>query len=93
MSEVYPCSIQLCENCENTIILTCKHFNDHRHLLLDDILVGEAGVTAEISSRVVEQDVREVQISVYSHGYPAVLPHRLHCGESCLNGPVERSRI
>lgn len=76
-----------------TIILTCKHFNNHRHLLLDDIFVGEAGVTAVVSRRVIEQDVREVQISIYSHGYPAVLPHRLHGGESCLNGPVERSRI
>lgn len=76
-----------------TTALTCKHFNDDGHLLLDDVLVREAGIAAVIGSRVVEQDVREVQISVHSHGHPAVLPHRLHGGERRLNGPVERSRI
>lgn len=80
-------------NCEGTFVLTCKHFNNHRHLLLDDVLVGETGVAAVISGRVIKQDVREVQISVDSHGNSTVLPYSLCGGESCLNRPVERSRI
>lgn len=74
-------------------LLTCKHLNDHRHLLLNDIPIREASITAVISSRVINQHIREIQISIDSHGNPAVLPYRLHGGESCLNGPVERSRI
>ena len=76
-----------------TVILTGNNFNNNGHLLLDDVSVWEACITAVINSRVVEQDVREVQISVNSHGYPAVRPHGLHGGGSRLDGPVERSRI
>lgn len=77
-------------HCEHAVILTRQHLNHHWHLLLDDVLVGEAGITAVIGSRVIELDVREIQISVYSHGYPAVRPHRVHGGDSCLNRPVKR---
>lgn len=75
------------------ITLTSKNFDHHRHLLLYYILVREAGIAAVISGRVIEQDVREVQVSIPTHGNPAVLPHRLHGGECCLNRPVERTRI
>ena len=77
----------------DTAILTCKHFNNHGHLLLDDVLVRETGITAEITDRVIEQHVREVQVSVDPHGNPAVLPHSLRGGESRLDRPVERSRV
>ena len=81
------------EHADHTIILTRQHFNNHGHLLLDDVLVGETGVTAVISGWVIEQDVREVEVSVDSHGNPAVLPHSLHGGERRLDGPAERSRV
>lgn len=77
----------------HTITPTGENFNNHGHLLLNDIPVGEASVAAVVSHRVVEVDVGEVQVSVHAHGHPAVLSHRLHGGESRLDWPVERSGI
>lgn len=72
---------------------TCENLDHHWHLLLNDVPVGEASVAAVIGGGVVVEDVREVQVSVHTHGHPAVLPHRLHGGESRLDRPVEGSRV
>lgn len=89
----YKCKHLKCELKMSKITLTSKNFDHHRHLLLYYILVREPGIAAVISGRVVEQDIREVQVSISTHGNPAVLPHRLHGGECCLNWPGERARI
>lgn len=80
-----------CFRTSHTSTPTCENFDNHGPLLLDDVPVGEAGVAAVVGHGVVDEDVGEVQVSVHAHGHPAVLWHRLHGGESRLDGPVERS--
>lgn len=81
------------KTCRHTTALTCDNFYHHGPLLLNGVFVWESGVAAVITDRVVKEDMREIQVPIHTHRDPAVLPHWLHGGKRCLNGPIKRSRI
>lgn len=72
-------------------ILTCKDSYGNRHLLLDDVFVGEACVAAVVGGRVIDVDIREVEISIHPHRHSTVLFDRQHDWGVGLVRPVERS--